>query len=51
MHEGVTSTSMGLPGIPSLAEELYINRDIALTNYNESKIHFNIISSKESVQK
>tara|TARA_B100000003_G_scaffold187313_1_gene182869 strand:- start:977 stop:1648 length:672 start_codon:yes stop_codon:yes gene_type:complete len=42
---------MGLPGIPSLAEELYINRDIALTNYNESKIHFNIISSKESVQK
>ena len=49
MHEGITSTAMGLNGIPSLAEELQINRDISITKYNEGKIHFNIISSKESV--
>ncbi len=49
MHEGITSTKMGLNGIPSLAEELQINRDISLTKYNEGKIHFNVISSKESM--
>ena len=51
MHEGITSTAMGLNGIPSLAEELQVNRDIALTKYNEGKIHFNVISSKESVMR
>tara|TARA_Y100000385_G_scaffold285543_1_gene345641 strand:+ start:1136 stop:2410 length:1275 start_codon:yes stop_codon:yes gene_type:complete len=49
MHEGETSTLLGLEGIPSLAEELFINRDIAINKYNKGRLHFNIISSKESV--
>ncbi|MCZ2443832.1 MAG: hypothetical protein LC101_08680 [Flavobacteriales bacterium] len=30
MNEGITSTQLGLPGIPALAEELMIARDIEL---------------------
>jgi dihydroorotase len=49
MHEGETSTILGLEGIPSLAEELFINRDIAINKYNEGRLHFNIVSSKDSL--
>ena len=49
MNEGIISTTMGLNGIPSIAEELQVNRDLTLTKYNEGKIHFNVISCKESV--
>ncbi|NIJ51434.1 dihydroorotase [Dyadobacter arcticus] len=33
MHEGVTSTLIGLKGIPSLAEEMMLNRDLKLLEY------------------
>ena len=49
MHEGETSTLLGLEGIPSLTEELYVDRDIAINKYNEGRLHFNIISCKNSV--
>ena len=45
MNEGVTSTELGIEGIPALAEELQITRDLYLTEYNDSKIHFSTISS------
>lgn len=50
MHEGETSTKMGLKGIPSLSEELRITRDIALAEYNDSPIHFATISTQKSVE-
>jgi len=49
MHEGEVSTTMGLESIPTLSEELQISRDLFLTSYNESKIHFSTISTANSV--
>jgi dihydroorotase len=50
MNEGITSTQMGLPGIPSLAEELMVKRDIDLVRYTASNIHFTGISTAKSIQ-
>ena len=50
MHEGETSTKMGLKGIPSLSEELRIQRDLSLADYHNAPIHFSTISTKESIE-
>jgi len=50
MHEGLTSTELGLKGVPSMAEELIVNRDIELAKYTKSGIHFSHISSAGSVE-
>jgi dihydroorotase len=49
VHEGEVSTLLGMKGIPSLAEELMIARDLYLAEYTESKIHFSTISTERSV--
>jgi len=49
MHEGKISTSLGLESIPTLSEELQVSRDLFLTSYNRSKIHFSTISTANSV--
>jgi len=49
MNEGLTSTKLGLKGIPALAEELQVARDIQLCEYTEAKIHFSTISTAQSV--
>ncbi len=50
MHEGITSTQMGLPGKPSMAEELMVARDLKLARYADSKIHFTGVSSPKSLE-
>ena len=50
IHEGTTSTKMGLRGIPILSEELRIQRDIALAEYHDTRIHFSTISSAKGVE-
>ncbi len=50
MHEGNTSTLLGLKGIPSLAEELMVHRDIELVKYTGGRLHFSAITSKGSVE-
>ena len=50
MNEGVTSTILGLKGIPSLAEYLMIARDIKLAEYTKGRLHFSCISTAESVE-
>jgi dihydroorotase len=50
MNEGITSTITGLKGMPSLAEEIMVQRDIFLTEYTDSRIHFSAISSAKSVE-
>jgi len=50
MNEGVTSTNLGLKGIPSLAEELMVVRDIYLAEYTQSRVHFSMISTARSVE-
>lgn len=49
MNEGITSTFLGLKGIPSLAEEVMISRDLQLTQYTESSIHFSTVSTKTAI--
>ncbi|MEO8884830.1 MAG: dihydroorotase [Mucilaginibacter sp.] len=49
VNEGEVSTMLGMKGIPSLAEELMIARDLYLAEYTESKIHFSTISTARSV--
>ncbi|MFN2439676.1 MAG: dihydroorotase, partial [Chitinophagaceae bacterium] len=50
MHEGIISTQLGLPGKPSIAEELMITRDIELVKYTGSKIHFTGVSTIKSLE-
>ena len=50
INEGIISTQLGLPGKPTLAEELMIARDIELVKYTNSKIHFTGISTVKSVE-
>lgn len=49
MNEGQNSTYLGLKGIPNLAEELIISRDLDILKYTGGKIHFSKISTKLSV--
>ncbi|EAY28188.1 dihydroorotase [Microscilla marina] len=50
MNEGVSSTMLGLKGMPALAEEMMIRRDLDFLAYAGGKIHFSAISSARSVQ-
>lgn len=50
MHEGPTSTMLGLKGMPDLSEELMVKRDLKLLDYAGGKIHFANISSREGVR-
>lgn len=49
MHEGTVSTRLGMTGIPALAEELMVSRDLYLAEYNDTRIHFSGISTAGSV--
>jgi dihydroorotase len=49
-NEGVVSTRLGLKGIPDLAEELQIARNLFLLEYTGGKMHIPTISSAKSVQ-
>lgn len=65
MHEGVQSTLLGLKGMPALAEELLIERDLRLLDYvlgetagtkgeeatfKAPALHFSTVSSARSVE-
>jgi len=50
MNEGIISTQMGLPGKPTMAEELMVARDLKLARYADSKIHFTGVSSPKSLE-
>lgn len=50
MNEGFLSTTLGLPAIPSIAEEIIIERDIRILNYIGGKYHAAHISTRGSVE-
>jgi dihydroorotase len=50
MNEGDISTSLGLNGMPALAEEIMITRDVYLAEYTNSRLHFATISTVNSVE-
>ena len=49
MNENITSTKLGLKGIPALAEELQVARDLFLLEYTGGKLHIPTISTASSV--
>jgi len=50
VNEGVVSTRLGLKGIPNLAEELQISRNLFLLEYTGGKLHIPTISTAKSVE-
>ena len=50
MNEGITSTVLGLKGMPGLAEEIMIKRDIELIKYAGGRLHFANISTAHSLK-
>ena len=50
MREGPVSAQLGLAGIPSLAEEIMISRDIAIAEYTGTAVHICHVSSSGSVE-
>ena len=49
-NEGTVSTKLGLKGIPALAEELQIVRDLFVLEYTGGKLHIPTISTSNSVK-
>ena len=49
MNEGILSTKLGLPGIPAIAEELIISRDIELLRYTQSKLHITGVTTAKGI--
>ena len=50
MNEGLISTSLGLDGMPSMAEEINVARDLSILEYTEGYLHIPTISSAKSVE-
>ena len=50
MNEHVSSTKLDLKGIPNLAEELRITRDLYLLEYTGGRLHIPTISTAKSVE-
>jgi dihydroorotase len=49
MHEGEVSYSLGLPGIPAIAEEIAIARDIALARHTGCRLHIQHVSTRRGM--
>lgn len=49
VHEGAASVSLGLQGIPAIAEEMRLQRDIELLKYTGGRLHVSMISTARSV--
>lgn len=50
VNEEYNSTMLGLKGIPNLAEELQITRDLYLLEYTGGKLHIPTVSTEKSVR-
>jgi dihydroorotase len=49
MHEGLESTMLGLKGMPRIAEEVAISRNIKLLNYAGGRLHLAKLSTVKSI--
>lgn len=50
MHEGPTSTRLGVPGIPAAAEIIAVHRDITLVAETGVRAHFCRLSAADSIK-
>ncbi|MEZ4947381.1 MAG: dihydroorotase [Cyclobacteriaceae bacterium] len=49
MNEGKNSTILGLKGMPKIAEDLAVGRDIELLGYSGGRLHFSRLSSAKAL--
>jgi len=49
MHEGIVSTALGLPGVPAMAENVMVYRDIQLAALTGAHLHVQHVSTAEAV--
>ena len=49
MHEGINSTMLGLKGMPRIAEEVAVNKNLELLNYAGGRLHFAKVSTAKTV--
>ena len=50
MNEGEISTTLGLKGMPALAEELMLQRNLSILEYSGGRLHIPTISTKAGVE-
>ena len=49
MNEGFMSTQLGLPGMPGIAEDVMVARDIQLAEYTGGRYHVAHVSTAATV--
>ncbi len=49
MHEGPNSTMLGLKGMPRIAEEVAVSRNLKLLGYAGGRLHFSKLSTSKSI--
>jgi len=50
MNEGIYSTRLGIRGIPAIAEEIIVSRDLLLAEYTGARVHIAHVSTAGSVR-
>ncbi|HBL23026.1 MAG TPA: dihydroorotase, partial [Deltaproteobacteria bacterium] len=50
VHEGLASLLSGLEGVPAIAEEIIVGRDIVIARYVDAPIHLTHISTAGSIE-
>lgn len=50
VSEGTVAVSLGLKGIPQMAEYLQVQRDIELADYHQARVHISKVSTERSVE-
>ena len=50
MHEGVNSTRLGLKGMPRIAEEIVVGKNLELLQYAGGRLHFARVSTARSLE-
>lgn len=49
MNEGEVATTLGLKGVPALAEELMIQRNLSILEYTDGRLHIPTVSTRGGV--
>jgi len=49
MHEGIVSARLGLPGMPSMAEDTAVSRDIVIAEMTGARLHLTHISTRGAI--
>lgn len=49
MHEGINSTKLGLKGMPRIAEDIAVGKNLELLSYAGGRLHFSKISSAKAI--